>query len=288
MVHIVQLDWMVRKTRFAMECSIPQLFTTVFSNSFGLQFKCNKSLEFSVCISALFALTYLISSTILRETYSEAIFIFPSQYLPAICKLAGRYFIYDNYYVPNFFGNLMFPCYRVTHFCVTVLPCYLVTLLPCYLVTVLPCYRVTMLPCYLVTLLPCYPVIPCYCVTLSPCYRVTLSPCCSVTVLPCYRVTLSPCYRVTLLQCYRVTLLQCYPATVFPCYRVTVLPGYRVALLPCYLVTLLPCNLVFLLPCYLVTFLACYPATLLPCYDFDYFRLVEPVFRRSISMFRFN
>ena len=48
----------------------------------------NKSLEFSVCITALFALTYLISSTILRETFSEAIFIFPSQYLPAICKLA--------------------------------------------------------------------------------------------------------------------------------------------------------------------------------------------------------
>ena len=47
-----------------------------------------KSLEFSVCITALFALTYLISSTILRETFSEAIFIFPSQYLPAICKLA--------------------------------------------------------------------------------------------------------------------------------------------------------------------------------------------------------
>ena len=34
------------------------------------------------------ALTYLIYSTILRETFSEAIFIFPSQYLPAICKLA--------------------------------------------------------------------------------------------------------------------------------------------------------------------------------------------------------
>ena len=64
------------------------LFTTVFSNSFGLQFKSNKSLEFSVSITALFALTYLISSTILRETFSEAIFIFPSQYLPAICKLA--------------------------------------------------------------------------------------------------------------------------------------------------------------------------------------------------------
>ena len=44
--------------------------------------------KFSVCITALFALTYLISSTILRETFSEAIFIFPSQYLPAICKLA--------------------------------------------------------------------------------------------------------------------------------------------------------------------------------------------------------
>ena len=39
--------------RFAAECSIPQLFTTVFSNSFGLQFKSNKSLEFSVCIMAL-------------------------------------------------------------------------------------------------------------------------------------------------------------------------------------------------------------------------------------------
>ena len=47
-----------------------------------------KSLEFSVCRTALFALTYLISSTILRETFSEAIFIFPSQYLPTICKLA--------------------------------------------------------------------------------------------------------------------------------------------------------------------------------------------------------
>ena len=47
----------------------------------SLQFKSNKSLEFSVCITALFALTYLISSTILRETFSEAIFIFPSQYL---------------------------------------------------------------------------------------------------------------------------------------------------------------------------------------------------------------
>ena len=44
--------------------------------------------KFSVCITALFALTYLISSTILRETFSEAIFIFPSQYLPAISKLA--------------------------------------------------------------------------------------------------------------------------------------------------------------------------------------------------------
>ena len=54
----------------------------------SLQFKSNKSLEFSVCITALFALTYLISSTIFRETFSEAIFIFPSQYLPAICKLA--------------------------------------------------------------------------------------------------------------------------------------------------------------------------------------------------------
>ena len=40
------------------------------------------------CITALFAMTYLICSTILRETFSEAIFIFPSQYLPAICKLA--------------------------------------------------------------------------------------------------------------------------------------------------------------------------------------------------------
>ena len=40
------------------------------------------------CITALFAMTYLISSTILRETFSEAIFIFPSQYLPAICKRA--------------------------------------------------------------------------------------------------------------------------------------------------------------------------------------------------------
>ena len=53
-----------------------------------LIFESNKSLGFSVCITALFALTYLISCTILRETFSEAIFIFPSQYLPAICKLA--------------------------------------------------------------------------------------------------------------------------------------------------------------------------------------------------------
>ena len=50
--------------------------------------KSNKSLELSVCITALFALTYLISSTILRETFSQAFFIFPSKYLPAICKLA--------------------------------------------------------------------------------------------------------------------------------------------------------------------------------------------------------
>ena len=45
------------------------------TNSFGLQFKSNKSLEFSECITALFALTYLISSAILRETFYEAIFI---------------------------------------------------------------------------------------------------------------------------------------------------------------------------------------------------------------------
>ena len=44
--------------------------------------------KFSVCIMALFALTYLIfSSTILQETFSKAIFIFRSQYLPAIYKL---------------------------------------------------------------------------------------------------------------------------------------------------------------------------------------------------------
>ena len=37
----------------------------------------NKSLEFSVCITALFALTYLISSTILRETFFWSHFYLP-------------------------------------------------------------------------------------------------------------------------------------------------------------------------------------------------------------------
>ena len=55
----------------------------------GTKFGPNTSYQkFSVCITALFALTYLISSTILREISSEAIFIFPPQYPPAICKFA--------------------------------------------------------------------------------------------------------------------------------------------------------------------------------------------------------
>ena len=62
------------------QISVPRLIFAKIPVT-GLQFKSNKSLEFSVCITALFALTYLISSTILRETFSEAIFIFPSQYL---------------------------------------------------------------------------------------------------------------------------------------------------------------------------------------------------------------
>ena len=109
----------------------------------------------------------------------------------------GRYFIYDNYYVPYFYGSLVYP--------VLLSLCWLKHLILCYSLTLLPYYPVTcyLLHCYHVT---CYPVTVLH-VTVLPCYHVTMLP---VTLLPRYLVTVLPCYRVTPLATARSRLSPTY------------------------------------------------------------------------------
>ena len=129
-----------------------------------------------------------------RPLYSN---IVPRVIIPLVSsreRETGRYFIYDNYYVPYFFGSLC-----------TQLSCHSVRLIHRTLVTLSPCNPVTLLLRYPVTLL----LLPRYHVTVLPvtllrvtCYLVTLL---AVTPLPCYFITVLP---VTLLPCYLpVTLL---------------------------------------------------------------------------------